>query len=136
MRDLLSETGSIYLHIDEKRAHYVKVIMDEVFGQSNFRREIVWDITVLSGFKVSAMNWIRGHDVILYYSKSGNPIFNKLRQPHSQGYIDMFNKVDEEGERYMVAHGTTRYLRDVINKGKPYGDVWDDILSYQTLRKK
>lgn len=136
MRDLLSETGSIYLHIDEKRAHYVKVIMDEVFGQSNFRREIVWDITVLSGFKVSAMNWIRGHDVILYYSKSGNPIFNKLRQPHSQGYIDMFNKVDEDGERYMVAHGTTRYLRDVINKGKPYGDVWDDILSYQTLRKK
>ena len=136
MRDLLSEAGSIYLHIDEKRAHYVKVIMDEIFGQSNFRREIVWDITVLSGFKVSAMNWIRGHDVILYYSKSCNPIFNKLRQPHSQDYIDMFNKVDEAGERYMVAHGTTRYLRDVINKGKPYGDVWDDILSYQTLRKK
>lgn len=136
MKELLAEDGSIYVHLDEKRAHYVKVIMDEIFGTDNFRREIIWDITVLSGFKVSAMNWIRGHDVILYYSKTGNPIFNKLRQPHTQDYIDMFNKVDENGERYMVAHGTTRYLKDVLNKGKPYGDVWDDLLSYQVLQKQ
>lgn len=136
MRELLSEDGSIYVHLDEKRSHYVKVIMDDIFGSENFRREIIWDITVLSGFKVSAMNWIRGHDVILYYSKTNNPLFNKLRQPHSQGYIDMFNKIDENGERYMVAHGSTRYLKDVINKGKPYGDVWDDLLSYQVLTKQ
>lgn len=136
MRELLSDKGSIYVHLDEKRAHYVKVIMDDIFGQDNFRREIIWDITVLSGFKVSAMNWIRGHDVILYYSKTKDVLFNKLRQPHSQDYIDMFNKVDQKGERYMVAHGTTRYLSDVINKGKPYGDVWDDLLSYQVLKKQ
>ena len=136
MKELLAEDGSIYVHLDEKRAHYIKVIMDDIFGSDNFRREIIWDITVLSGFKVSAMNWIRGHDVILYYSKTGNPIFNKLRQPHTQDYIDMFNKVDENGERYMVAHGTTRYLKDVLNKGKPYGDVWDDLLSYQVLQKQ
>lgn len=136
MKELLAEDGSIYVHLDEKRAHYVKVIMDEIFGSDNFRREIIWDITVLSGFKVSAMNWIRGHDVILYYSKTGNPIFNKLRQPHTQDYIDMFNKVDENGERYMVAHGTIRYLKDVLIKGKPYGDVWDDLLSYQVLQKQ
>lgn len=136
MKELLAEDGSIYVHLDEKRAHYIKVIMDDIFCSDNFRREIIWDITVLSGFKVSAMNWIRGHDVILYYSKTGNPIFNKLRQPHTQDYIDMFNKVDENGERYMVAHGTTRYLKDVLNKGKPYGDVWDDLLSYQVLQKQ
>ena len=41
----------------------------------------------------------------------------------------MFNKVDENGDRYMVAHGSTRYLKDVLDKGKPYGDVWDDLLS-------
>ena len=69
-------------------------------------------------------------------SKTSAPLFNKLRQPHSQDYIDMFNKVDADGERYMVAHGSTRYLRDVIGKGKPYGDVWDDLLSYQILRKQ
>ena len=137
LRELLSDRGSIYVHMDEKRSHYLKIMMDEIFGQQAFRREIIWDITVLSGFKVSANNWIRGHDIILYYGKSASePIFNKLRQPHSQDYIDMFNRVDENGERYMVAHGLTRYLKDVIDKGKPYGDVWDDILSYQVLRKQ
>ena len=136
MRELLADDGSIYVHLDEKRSHYIRLILDEVFGQNSFRREIIWDITVLSGFKVQAKNWIRGHDTVLYYSKTSTPLFNKLRQPHSQDYIDMFNKVDENGERYMVAHGSTRYLKDVINKGKPYGDVWDDLLSYQVLCKQ
>ena len=136
MRELLSDDGSIYVHLDEKRSHYIRLILDEVFGQNSFRREIIWDITVLSGFKVQAKNWIRGHDTVLYYSKTSMPLFNKLRQPHSQDYIDMFNKVDENGDRYMVAHGSTRYLKDVLDKGKPYGDVWDDLLSYQILRKQ
>ena len=136
MRELLADDGSIYVHLDEKRSHYIRLILDEVFGQNSFRREIIWDITVLSGFKVQAKNWIRGHDTVLYYSKTSTPLFNKLRQPHSQDYIDMFNKVYENGERYMVAHGSTRYLKDVINKGKPYGDVWDDLLSYQVLCKQ
>lgn len=136
IRELLSDDGSIYVHLDEKRSHYIRLILDEVFGQNGFRREIIWDITVLSGFKVSANNWIRGHDTVLYYAKSSKPTFNKLRQPHAQDYIDMFNKIDDNGERYMVAHGLTRYLKDVINKGKPYGDVWDDLLSYQILKKR
>lgn len=137
MRELLSDKGSIYIHLDEHVSHYLKIIMDEIFGQQCFRREIIWDITVLSGFKVSANNWIRGHDTILYYAKSStDPNFNKLRQPHSQDYIDMFKGIDENGDRFMVAHGLKRYLKDVIHKGKPYGDVWDDILSYQVLRKQ
>ena len=135
-RELLASNGSIYLHMDEKRSHYLKCIMDEVFGQSNFRKEIIWDITVLSGFKVQAMNWIRGHDSILYYSKSSDCTFNKLRQPHQQKYIDMFNQIDENGERFLVAHGLKRFLKDVIDKGKPFGDVWDDVTSYQLFRKK
>ena len=134
-RELLADTGSIYLHMDEKRSHYLKCMMDEVFGAEHFRKEIIWDITVLSGFKVQAKNWIRGHDSILYYSKTGECIFNKLRQPHQQKYIDMFNQVDENGERYLVAHGLKRYLKDVIGKGKPFGDVWDDVTSYQLFRK-
>ena len=135
-RELLSDTGSIYLHMDEKRVHYLKCVMDEVFGTSNFRKEIIWDITVLSGFKVQALNWIRGHDTILYYSKTNNCKFNKLRQPHQQKYIDMFNQVDENGEKYLVAHGLKRYLKDVLGKGKPFGDVWDDLTSYQMFRKQ
>ena len=137
MRELLSDKGSIYVHMDEHRSHYIKILLDEIFGSSCFRREIIWDITVLSGFKVSANNWIRGHDIILYYTKnSAAPFFNKLRQPHSQDYIDMFKGVDENGDRFLVAHGLKRYLKDVIKKGKPYGDVWDDLTSYQILRKQ
>ncbi len=97
-RELLSDTGSIYVHMDEKRAHYVRQIMDEVFGQNNFRREIIWDITVLSGFKSQAQNWIRGHDVILYYAKNiGKVKYHKLYQKQSKKYLKRFDKVDEQG---------------------------------------
>ena len=94
MRELLADDGSIYVHLDEKRSHYIRLILDEVFGQNSFRREIIWDITVLSGFKVQAKNWIRGHDTVLYYSKTSTPLFNKLRQPHSQDYIDMLMRTE------------------------------------------
>ena len=134
-RELLADTGSIYVHMDEKRAHYVRQIMDEVFGQNNFRREIIWDITVLSGFKSQAQNWIRGHDVILYYAKNiGRVKYNKLFQKQSKKYLKRFNKVDENGRRYFDGRGERRYLDDVIKKGKPYGDVWGDVLSYQSVK--
>jgi len=136
-RELLSETGSIYVHMDEKRVHYIRLIMDEIFGQSNFRREIIWDITVLSGFKSQAQNWIRGHDVVLYYAKNIESIkYNKLFQPQSKKYINRFNKVDEFGRRYFDGRGERRYLDDVLKKGKPFGDVWGDVLSYQTVKNQ
>ncbi len=131
IRSVMSETASIYVHLDWHMLHYVKILMDEVFGEDNFQREIVWDISVLSGFKTLAPNWVRGHDTILYYSKSEDRIFNKLRQPHTKEYLDSFNRVDDNGRYYMVAHGTTRYKDEVEMKGKPFGDVWNDIMSFQ-----
>jgi len=133
MRELMSDKGSIYVHLDEKHAHYIRLILDEVFGTDSFRREIVWDISVLSGFKVMAKNWIRGHDTLLFYSKSSDMTFNKLRQPHRKAYFDRFNKVDAEGRRYFDGRGTVLYLDEVVKKGKPYGDVWDDIMSFQQI---
>ena len=131
IKAIMSETASIYVHLDWHMIHYVKVLLDEVFGEDNFQREIIWDISVLSGFKTLAPNWVRGHDTILYYSKSDDRIFNKLRQPHTKEYLDSFNRVDENGRHYMVAHGTTRYRDEVEAKGKPFGDVWNDIMSFQ-----
>jgi len=133
IRELMSDKGSIYVHLDEKHAHSIRLILDEVFGRDSFRREIVWDISVLSGFKVQAKNWIRGHDIVLYYSKSSDPTFNKLCQPHRKAYLDRFNKVDAEGRRYFDGRGTVKYLDEVVKKGKPYGDVWDDIMSFQQI---
>jgi len=96
----MSETASIYVHLDWHIGHYVKVLMDEVFGENSFRREIIWDFTVLSGFKVQADNWIRGHDSIFYYSIDEENVFNKLIQPHTDEYRAMF-KTDSKGRLAM-----------------------------------
>jgi adenine-specific DNA-methyltransferase len=133
MRELLSDKGSIYVHMDYHVGHYVKVLMDEIFGRDRFQREIIWDIQVLSGFKTQANNWIRGHDTIFFYTKTDNFIFNKLSVPHRQEYIARFNKVDEYGRRYFDGRGGRRYLDEIIKKGKAIGDVWNDIMSFQQI---
>ena len=133
IKSVLNDSGSIYVHLDEKIGHYMKVMLDEVFGEQNFQREIVWDIQVLSGFKTKAQNWIRGHDVIYYYTKSNDEkVFNKLMQPHTAKYLAMFDRTEEKtGRKYLIAHGLKRYLDEVEDKGKPFGDVWSDIMSFQ-----
>lgn len=131
IKSVMSEAASIYVHLDWHIGHYVKILMDEIFGENNFQREIIWDIQVLSGFKTLAPNWVRGHDTILYYSVTEGRIFNKLRQPHTKDYLNSFDKIDKNGRHYMVAHGTIRYRDEVEEKGKPYGDVWSDVMSFQ-----
>ena len=94
-------------------------------------RELIWDIQVLSGFKTIAPNWIRGHDTIFYYVKNNEKkLFYKLKQPHTKEYEAMFNHI-EGNRKYMIAHGSKRYWDEVEKKGKPFGDVWSDIMSYQ-----
>jgi DNA modification methylase len=88
MKELLSDRGSIYVHLDSNIGHYVKVILDEIFGESNFQREIVWRIGWISGFKSNAKNWIRNHDTIYYYVKDRkNFIFNKQYLPYPEDYV-------------------------------------------------
>jgi len=132
-RELLAKDGSIYIQLDYNEAHYCKVLMDEIFGRENFQREVIWDISVLSGYKTLTKNWIRGHETILFYSRTPDFYFNKLTTAHDEKYLTRFDKVDENGERYFDGRGERRYLRDVIEKGKAIGDVWSDIMSFQQL---
>lgn len=75
---LLSSDGAIYVQVDYHQAHYLKVLMDEIFGEENFQREIIWRIGWLSGYKTADKNWIRNHDTILFYSKDTSQMrFNK-----------------------------------------------------------
>ena len=74
-KKLLSQEGAIYVHLDYNQVHYAKVLLDEIFGEDNFQREIIWRIGWLSGHKDNVDNWIRNHDTILYYSKDKNNIF-------------------------------------------------------------
>ena len=131
--ELLTRDGSIYVQLDHNEVHYCKVLMDEIFGRENFQREVIWDISVLSGYKTLTKNWIRGHETILFYSKTPDFYFNKLTVPHNEKYLARFDKVDENGEKYFDGRGERRYLRDVIKKGKTIGDVWSDIMSFQQL---
>ncbi|MBI4656174.1 MAG: site-specific DNA-methyltransferase [Elusimicrobia bacterium] len=99
LRELLSEHGSIYLHIDYKIGHYVKLIMDEVFGRAMFRNDITRIKCNPKNFSRKAYGNIK--DLILFYSKSENPIWNEPRTPFSEADEDrLFKKTDKDGRKY------------------------------------
>ena len=99
LRELLSEQGSIYLHIDYKIGHYVKIIMDEVFGAENFRNDITRIKCNPKNFQRKAYGNIK--DLILFYSKTQNPIWNDPKEELTKEDIDkLFKKVDPKGRRY------------------------------------
>ena len=101
MRELLSDTGSIYVHLDSTVGHYVKIVMDEIFGRDRFEREVVWRIGWISGYKSAASNWIRNHDKILYYTKSQEFCFNKEYIPYPEDYVRRDGK-KPEGAGYPI----------------------------------
>ncbi|MCK5225697.1 MAG: site-specific DNA-methyltransferase [Planctomycetes bacterium] len=98
LRELLSECGSIYLHIDCKIGHYVKLVMDEVFGCKNFRNDITRIKCNPKNFHRRAYGNIK--DLILFYSKSKNSIWNDPRLPFSQADQERLFKKFENGRRY------------------------------------
>jgi len=104
MRELLAENGSIYVHLDWHVGHYVKVLMDEIFGYENFRNEIVWFYKggALTGVE---KQYPRKHDIILFYTKSNEYVFNQQRyseisdqmlQRWGQYFDEEGNLVDED----------------------------------------
>ncbi|MEM1111525.1 MAG: DNA methyltransferase [Pseudomonadota bacterium] len=82
---VLKDTGSIYLHCDPTASHYLKIMMDSIFGAQNFRNEIIWRRT---GSHNSTKRYGPIHDVVLFYTKSGNYVWNKLTRPYMQGHVD------------------------------------------------
>ena len=95
---LLKDTGSLYLHCDTNASHYLKVMLDGIFGICNFKNEIVWRMGWVSGFKSKTKGWIRNHDKILYHVKNNTQyIFNKLYIPYRDGYLRRGEKPTGEG---------------------------------------
>jgi DNA modification methylase len=85
MKPILKETGSIYLHCDPTASHYIKVMMDGIFGHRNFRNEIIWRRT---GAHNSSEKWGPIHDVILFYTKSDRYTWNHPKQPYMRGHVE------------------------------------------------
>lgn len=99
LRELMSDSASIYLHIDYKIGHYVKIIMDEVFGKNNFRNDITRIKCNPKNFDRKAYGNIK--DLILFYSKSENPKWNDPKISYTEDdIIKLFKKIDKSGRRY------------------------------------
>jgi site-specific DNA-methyltransferase (adenine-specific) len=97
---VLKPTGSIYLHCDPTASHYLKVMMDAVFGVANFRNEIIWKRTFAHG---GADRWGDVHDTLFFYSKSNSRIWHKVLQRYDEGYVDnKYRFSDERGQYRLV----------------------------------
>ncbi len=133
---VLKETGSIYLHCDYHANAHLRILMDKIFGEKNFKNEIIWSNETSSGFKAQANKWIRGHDTILFYSKSSKYTFNKEHGELDQRTIKRYDKTDDEGRKYKIyfdKDGKKRIVYLDKSKGKAMSTVWTDIPSFQTI---
>jgi site-specific DNA-methyltransferase (adenine-specific) len=97
---VLKPTGSIYLHCDPTASHYLKLLMDAVFGPSQFRNEIVWKRTSSHN---DSKRFAGIHDVVICYSVADAPIWNSLHLPHDEKYLRThYNRTDADGRRYRL----------------------------------
>lgn len=153
LREVLADDGSIYVHLDTKKGHYIKAIMDEIFGEENFQNEIIWKRTPFAGSsKARAAKFPVNHDSLFFYSKSAAYQFAHQYEPYSEAYKARFKYQDERGwyrktslktysaetEAQLRAEGRfiepvkrgaypsyKQYLHE--SKGKQLEDIWTDI---------
>lgn len=101
LREILADDGSIYVHLDQKKGHYVKTILDEVFGEHNFKNEIFWKRTFNVGSSKGLANKFPVNtDVIYWYTKTDSYTYNRQFRPFNAGAIKRYDKEDENG-RFM-----------------------------------
>lgn len=122
MRDLLSDQGSIYVHIDWHIGHYVKLLLDDIFGKNNFQNEIIWNYV-----KGASANTAFGrkHQSIYFYSKTDQNIFN-LDDVRIEYNPETIARAKRGEARYQNVSAET-----LEQKGKNPGDVWTDIFPVQ-----
>ena len=109
LRRVLKQAGSIYLHCDPAASHYLKMLMDAVFGPSSFRNEIIWKRTTAHS---SAKRFAPIHDTIFYYSRGDAPIWNEARVDYEQEYLDKYYRFDDgDGRLYWRADLTGAGIR-------------------------
>lgn len=123
MRELLADTGSIYVHLDWHVGHYVKLVMDEIFGKSNFSNEVIWHY---KRWPTPAMEWQKMHDTVFIYSKiASKQYFKKLYGPRTEETQKRW-----KDKRIVAGHDIdgNRIPSDSLEEesaGAPLDDVWD-----------
>jgi site-specific DNA-methyltransferase (adenine-specific) len=105
LRRVLKQDGSLYLHCDPTSGHYLKVLLDAVFGPENFRADITWQRT---GTHSDAKRWSPVADTLLHYSKTGEHIWNPLHMPHKEAYLEeKYRHYEADGRRYRLDNMTS-----------------------------
>lgn len=133
LRRVLKDTGSIYLHCDPTASHYLKILMDTIFGKKFFRNEIIWHY---SGWnKKLKDHFEKRSDTILFYAKSDEQLFNSYALPweSEEEYVKVRKQKvrdDGDGHRYVLSDAgggerVKRYLDEAMNYGIPIDNVWD-----------
>jgi len=126
---VLKDTGSIYLHCDPTASHYLKILMDQIFGVKNFRNEIVWCYT---GPGHSKKDFQRKHDIVLRYSKTDKSTFNQQYVPYKSGiHVSKKGKVLAYKDTYVDSKA-----EEFEKRGKPVEDWWSDIYTVDRVRKE
>ena len=119
MRRILKPTGSLYFHCDPTASHYVKALMDAVFGHDNFQNEITWKRTAAHS---RAKRWGPIHDTLLFYSKTERFTWNRVFQNYDQTYIDKFFRYEDSHGRYRVGNLTGPGTRQG-SSGQPWRGI-------------
>ncbi len=120
MRDLLAPEGSVYVHLDYRMLHYVRVAMDEIFGSERFLNQIIWKRTSAHS---GAKRYGPVHDALLFYGKGSSPRWNQVFQSYDQSYIDEFyTHVDPDGRRW-----TRSDLTGAGTRNGETGETWRGI---------
>ena len=109
---LLKETGSLYLHCDPTASHYLKLLLDAVFGPQQFRNEIVWHKGVRGTPR--RRRYQQEHETVLFYSRTDGYVWNQTYGPYRDQSMRRYNKRDDQGNRYALikrerADGSTYY---------------------------
>jgi len=127
MKSIMSDEASIYVHLDYHIGHYVKILLDEIFGEDNFRNEIIWKRSLPHN---DPQRYGSIHDTIFYYVKGGDYIFNQMTTGLSEDYIKShYNMIDEDGRRYQLTSlsatgpGEARRFGDKL-LNPPAGNHW------------
>lgn len=132
-RNLLAEDGSIFISIDYNEVENAKKICDEVFGEENFQREIIWRIGWISGYKSAANNFIRNHDTILFYSKNKDAMFFEKKYIYNKEFKPLV-KNDKNIRKKLEEFGLNREeQKDLLNfinydnrpERYPIEDTWN-----------
>jgi len=123
LRRVLKPTGTIWLHCDATAGHYLKVLMDSIFGPKNFINEVIWKRqTAHSDSGQGAKHMGRLHDLILVFSRSGDYTWNEVYQPYDESYVDSFYAAvePETGRRYQLGDITAPGGADPAKRNPHY----------------